>query len=235
MKKLFRTNLFWRLGQSFISDLRASKFLAQKLCVLQKRFSPKEFCLGFTLIELLVSVSIVTVIMSVVIFNYGGFNDTLALSAAEQDLAVAVREAQTYGLSVKEVSVGSGNFLSAYGIYFSPTSAGSEYDVFVDANRNGLYDPGSGCGSGSTECIEKFTFRDGIVVSAIHDVSNVTPVSATSMQISFLRPNPDATINFVTSGGSIVESSLTGKVVLTSPQGKTATVTIGSTGQISVQ
>ncbi len=189
---------------------------------------------GFTLIELLVSISIVTVIMAVVIFNYGGFLDTLALSAAEQDLAIGVREAQTYGLSVKEVSVGSGQFTSAYGIYFSPASPG-EYDVFVDKNGNGLYDVGSGCGSGSTECIEKFAFRDGITVSSICDTSACPPSSASSMQITFLRPSTDATIDFVSSGGSIVESSLTGKVVLRSPQGKTATVTIGSTGQISVQ
>jgi prepilin-type N-terminal cleavage/methylation domain-containing protein len=189
---------------------------------------------GFTLIELLVSISIVTVIMAVVIFNYGGFNDTLALSAAEQDLAIAVREAQTYGLSVKEVSVGSGQFNAAYGIYFSPTSP-SEYDVFVDKNGNGLYDAGSGCGSGATECLEKFIFRDGVTISAICDDTSCPPASASSMQVTFLRPNPDATINFVNSGGTIVETGLTGKAVLMSPQGKTATVTIGSTGQISVQ
>jgi len=190
---------------------------------------------AFTLIELLVTISIITVIMSIVLFNYGGFTDTLALSAAEQDLAIAVREAQTYGLSVKEVSAGSGQFNSAYGIYFSSASAPTEYDVFVDKNRNGLYDVGSGCGSGSTECIEKFIFRNGVTVSAIHDGGDITPSNANNMQISFLRPNPDATILFVTSGGVVVEPALTGKVILRSPKGTTATVTIGSTGQISVQ
>ena len=191
---------------------------------------------GFTLVELLITISIVTVIMSVVIFNYGGFLDTLALSAAEQDLAIAVREAQTYGLSVKEVSAGSGQFNSAYGLYVSPASAPTEYDVFVDKNGNGLYDVGSGCGSGSTECIEKFVFRDGVTVSSICDASNnCPPTNADNLQISFLRPSPDATINFVTSAGGIVETSVSSKVVLTSPQGKNETVTIGSTGQIYVQ
>ena len=192
---------------------------------------------GFTLVELLVSISIVTVIMSVVIFNYGGVLDTLALSAAEQDLAIAVREAQTYGLSVKEVSVGSGNFLSAYGIYFNPASAPTEYDIFVDTNGNGVYDAGNGCGSNNTECIEKFNFRDGVTVSAICDGgNNCPPTNADNLQISFLRPSPDASIKFMTNGALVpVETPSTAKIVLMSPQKKTETVTIGSTGQISVQ
>ncbi len=190
---------------------------------------------GFTLVELMVSVSIVTVIMLVVLFSYGMFSDNLALSSAGQELSIGIRKAQTYGLAVKEVAVGGGQFNSAYGISFNPTDAPNEYDIFVDKNENGIFDIGNGCGGSNTECIEKFVFRNGIAVSNICNNSSCPPSGARSMQIVFLRPNPDATINFVTSGGAIIGSPATGKVVLISPKGKTSTITILSTSQISIQ
>ena len=64
----------------------------------------RKFLAGFTLIEMLVSIGIVSLIMAVVFFNYGTFNDDLALTSAGQELSIAVRQAQSYGLSVKEIN-----------------------------------------------------------------------------------------------------------------------------------
>ncbi|MBI4155891.1 MAG: type II secretion system protein [Candidatus Zambryskibacteria bacterium] len=189
--------------------------------------------LGFTLIELMVSVSIVSLIMVTVLWNYGTFNDNLALTSAGQELAIGVRKSQTYGLSVKEVSVGSGQFDLAYGIYFSATDP-TNYYIFVDKNSNNLYDVNSGCGSSSTECVEKMTFRNGIKISQICGASCPIP-EVSGIQVTFKRPNPDAKINFSNSSGASVGGALIGKVILISPKGKTETVTVQSTGQISVQ
>src|SRR3989344_223528 len=192
---------------------------------------------GFTLVELLVSVAIVVLIMSVVLFNYTGFNDNLALASGGQELAIAIRQAQTYGLTVKEVTPGGGRFDSAYGIYFDPSSSPSAYYIFADINSNKTYDAGSGCGSGNTECVGRFDLRNGVKISGICDQNACPPeVSVKMMDITFLRPNPDACIYFTNNGGQIkVGPSLTGKVVLTSPKGKTLTVRIESMGQVLVQ
>ncbi len=192
---------------------------------------------AFTLVEVLVSLSIITAILSVVMWNYGGFNDRLALTGSGQELAIAIRQAQTYGLTVKEVGIGSGQFNYAYGIYFNPTISPSDYYVFVDSNANKIYDVGSGCGSGSTECVEKFSLRNNVKITSICDGLSCPPVaSAKSLDVTFLRPNPDATINFTDGVGNIVtSSSVRGKVIMTSPKGMTLTVTIESTGQILVQ
>ena len=198
---------------------------------------------AFTIIELLVSVSIVALIMSTVIYNYSAFNDALALSAGIEEMASATRQAQTYGLSVKESIAGSGLFNAPYGIYFD-TSDPTHYYLFVDKYPvaggsgpagNGKYDALSGCGSGNTECVEKNTLRDGVVISSVCDASVCPPAGATSLQVTYLRPNPDGRISFTDSAGNSVGSSLTGKIILRSPKGKTGTVTIESTGQISVQ
>ena len=193
---------------------------------------------GFSIVEMVVSVSIVALVMAVILFSYSKFNDNLALGAAGQELAIAVRQAQVYGLTVKEVSVNSGNFNTAYGAYFDLNDL-SNYYIFADTNGDKVYNVGSGCGSGSTECIEKIALRNGVKISQICDgVSNCPPGpggSVTNLDITFLRPNPDATINFANSGGNIKATTLTGKVVLISPRNKTLTVTIESTGQVLVQ
>jgi len=99
-----------------------------------------EFKKGFTLVELLVTVSIATILMSLVLFNYGTFNDNIALSSAGQEMAIAVRQAQAYGVNVKEVKAGSGKFNSGYGIYFNPADSPSDYYIFVDTNGDKKYD-----------------------------------------------------------------------------------------------
>lgn len=192
---------------------------------------------GFTVIEVLVSLSIMTFIMSTVLFNYTEFNDNLALSAASEEIAIAVRQAQTYGLTVKEVS--GGNFDSAYGVYFDFENDPTNYYIFADAvTVNGKYDVGSGCGSGSTECVERFSLRNGIRITSICDgaLPCTPPIGAKKLNVTFLRPDPDATILFTnTAGATVAGPSFTSKVVLTSNRGGTVTLTIESTGQVSVK
>jgi type II secretory pathway pseudopilin PulG len=195
---------------------------------------------GFTLVEALVSIAIVTMIMSSVLFNYSTFSDNLTLSSAGQELAIVIRQAQTYGLTVREVTreiTAGGQFDSAYGVYFDKNDPTSYY-LFADLNGNQKYDVGNGCGSGenNTECVEKLTLRNNVRVSDVCDGSNCPPhPSVKTINVTFLRPNPDANIIFTNNGGiNVGGQSLTGKVVLMSAKGKTLTITIESTGQVLV-
>jgi len=191
---------------------------------------------GFTIVEVLVSITIVTIIMTVILFNYGSFTDKLALSSAAQELAVTLRQAQTYGLSVKEVASSPGNFDSAYGVYFDLADQ-SKYYLFADVVPNKMYGVGNGCGGNATECVQQFTLRNGIRITGLCSDTLCTPASGANfnaLSVSFLRPNPDASLYF-TNSGVFFSSPVRGKVVLTSPQGVVATVTIESTGQVLVQ
>ena len=182
--------------------------------------------------------SIVGIILSVILFNYTVFSDSLGLTAAGQEMAIAVRQAQTYGLSVKEVRPGGGNFDSAYGVHFDVNSPNG-YLLFADVDGSKTYDAGNGCGSFTTECIERFYFRNGITISpnGLCDGNSCPPqASVRMMDITFLRPNPDARIYFTNNGGMIkIGPSLTGKVLLVSKKNKTITLTIESTGQVLAQ
>lgn len=185
---------------------------------------------AFTILELLVSTSIIGVILSVVFWNYAGFNDNLAISGAAQEMAIAVRQAQTYGINVKETAVSSNLFSSSYGIYFS-SSIPNSYRIFVDLNGNNVYDSG--------ESIEQVSLRNGVTISGACDATNCPPSSPagiTGVSITFLRPSPDARIYFTNSSGASVAGPVNStRIRLTSPKSKIMYVNIEVTGQVTIQ
>ncbi len=195
---------------------------------------------GFSLIELLVSIAIITFLMGTVLFSYRDSNDRLVVNSAAQELAIAIRQAQSYGLSVKESGIGTGAFSYAYGIYASPILDNTSYYIFIDRNANGLYDAGSGtCGEVTTECIEKITFRNNVTMQQVCAVpigsSDCPNPFAGSLYVTFLRPNPDANIDFLDLTNSIVMNNFpTGKFKLISPNGLVVSVRVESAGQVYV-
>jgi hypothetical protein len=72
-------------------------------------------------------------IMAVVLFSYRSFSNHLAVSAASQEIISATRQAQTYGLSVRETGKGTGNFSTGYGVSFGTINP-TEYYIFADKN-----------------------------------------------------------------------------------------------------
>ena len=192
---------------------------------------------GFTVAEVIVSVAIISVLMTVVLFNYSIFNDNLALTSAGQEIASSIKQSQQYGLSVKEATVGLGQFGYAYGVYFDRVVDTTNYYIFVDKDGDRQYDVINGCGSADTECVEKIPIRNKVRISTICDGVACPPIAtANMMDITFLRPNPDARIYFTNSAGAIVAGPTnTGKVTLISQKNRTITITIDVTGQVLVQ
>lgn len=191
---------------------------------------------GFTLTELMVVVSIAVAMSVVVLFNYRGFEDKISLNTAKEAILVTLREAQVYGLSVMESGSGSGQFNYAYGVYFSLDDP-THYYLFVDKNANKIYDVGSGCGNSNSECIRQETLQNGVTLSAFCDNTTCPPNSSIrNLSISFLRPRPDAEMDFTDGAGNVwgTSQALT-KIVLVSQQNQNKTLVIESPGQIYEQ
>lgn len=199
---------------------------------------------GFTVIELMVTISIMTVIMSVILFAYGKFSERLSLNAAVQEISIAIRQTQTYGLSVKE---SGGAFNAGYGIYFNITDP-TNYYIFVDKNNDQMYDGGASCASSGDCLVENIPLRNAVILNSIcgaafggslncpADVNNPSGQSIKGMTITFLRPSTDAIIRFIKTDNTFYGGVFqTGKVNLRSVQGSTVGVTVENTGQISVQ
>ena len=199
---------------------------------------------GFTLIELMVTISIMTVIMATVLFAYARFSERISLGAAVKEISIAIRQTQTYGLSVKEAG---GGFDAGYGIYFDINDP-SNYYIFVDKNNDQMYDGGGSCASSGDCLVEKIPLRNAVTINGIcgaafggtigcpPDINSPSGQSVKGMTITFLRPSTDAIIRFVKTNNTFYGGIFqTGRVNLRSVQGSVVGVTIENTGQISVQ
>ncbi len=197
---------------------------------------------GFTLLEMMVVLAIVSVIMAVVLFGYSAFSQNLSLSSAIQEMSVAIRQAQTYGLSVKESTVGASKFSAGYGLYFTTTDP-SNYYIFTDVNNDQKYDGGANCASSGDCLVEKVTLRNRVTITGLCGVvfgatTLVCPPGANvvGMTVVFLRPNPEAAIRFINNDNTFYGGTFqTGKITVSSQQGRTSFITIENTGQVSVQ
>lgn len=188
---------------------------------------------GFTLIELLVVSLIIIVLTTFILFQQAKFNSATLLRSLTYSIALSVRQAQTYGTSVRGFTPSGGGetFSQGYGVYVpSAGTSATAYYIFSDINNNGRYDPG--------EELPAFNLGKGYVINALQAVptgqSAATAVS--TLTIYFRRPNPDAC--FATTGActSDTESAYSAGYIQVRSTGnnETRSIKVASTGQITV-
>ncbi len=203
----------------------------------------KEKQKGFTIVELLVTLGIMVTITSVVLSNQSVYTDGAALSNLAEEMSITLSQAQSYGIAVKELTPGSSDFSSAYGITASLLASGSSqaYLFFADRNSNQAYDGSWDCAvGGASECLERvdFTHSNYIEEICVVRTNGVDQCNVASrVDISFLRPNTEAQITFYNSSGNLYDPpNLKGvRIVLMSPAGRSNSVVVYSSGQISTE
>lgn len=171
---------------------------------------------GFTLVELLVSIAIFTAITTIAVYNHAGFNGSILLTNLSYEIALSIRQAQVYGVSVRQGA--SQGFNSGYGVHFD-TSLPTQYVLFEDKNVNNVRDSG--------EDLQTFNITKGNRISKLC-FNSATPCNAATADVTFIRPNPDAYIKSAGSAYSTID------ICVSSPQNVVRRVTVESTGQISV-
>jgi type II secretory pathway pseudopilin PulG len=187
--------------------------------ILQRKSSER----AFTLVELLVSVGIFTLITTAAVFNNNQFNGNVVLSNLAYEIALSIRQAQVYGTTVKQST--QSTFDAGYGINFNLTgqSGPTTYTLFEDRpTPNREYDAG--------EALETFTIRKGNRISKIcvFQPQSTDCTSVTALDISFVRPNPDA---YIRSGGTKYTKT---EICLASPLNNKRKIIVEATGQLSV-
>ena len=184
---------------------------------------------GFTLLELLVVSSIFTVVTSLVLVKFSLFNNTILTTNLAYDIALSIRQAQTFGLNVK--GFGSGTsvvFDTGYGVHFASASNNS-YILFADLNKNKKYS--------SNELIESFSIKGGHIIEKFcASVSGSSQICSDEfggpddLDVVFTRPDPDAVIKSY--DPEVTYQSATIRV--RAPQGVRREIKVYSTGQIAI-
>jgi prepilin-type N-terminal cleavage/methylation domain-containing protein len=151
---------------------------------------------GFTLVELLVTISIFVILTGVVLFNQTRFNSTILLTNLAYDTALTIRQAQNYGINIKEFDSGSGNGgkFVPYGVHFD-TSSDKSFILFADLNSDGIItEPTLNSCVALEGCVNRYSIKRGNYISDIEVVKGVSTSSPSILDITFERPNPDAKI-----------------------------------------
>ena len=198
----------------------------------------KHLSRGFTLLELLIVIGIFIIITSLLVANYNRFGGNLLVSNLAYDIALSIREAQAYGIAVKgyqNPDTGSGGFTFGYGINVDGTSLpATSYVLFTDLKPNTLYD------ADENELLKTYSLQKGNVIANICatratngnlDCATDNTGNATrQLTITFLRPNPEATIRAKT----LTTCGCRERICIRSPQGKMKSIYIQTSGQIAV-
>ncbi len=150
--------------------------------ILQKKNNLEE---GFSLMELLVVIAILIILLSISLFNYDKFGKDVELENAVYSMALAIREAQVYGVNKALKDVGGSNVEDyfggdyGYGVYFNRAGASSgpsnsqKFVLYIDndsgANANNkIFDSSSDCsGSANDECYSQIFLTKGNYIKEI--------------------------------------------------------------------
>lgn len=193
---------------------------------------------GFTLIELLVVCGIMVVVTGIMLASNKKYGGNVTLQNFAYDLALSVRQAQVYGISVQRFGSGeSASFTSGYGVHFdtSTPAAATTYIIFADAvSANGLYDQG--------EFVRTMSINRGYKILRLCAPAGTDPACTggsvvSRLDILFVRPEPDALIavppaQCFKAASPACQSNA--RIVLKSPQGGTMSVSVQANGQIAV-
>lgn len=182
---------------------------------------------GFTLVELLVVASIITIITLVILAKHGSFNSTILLKSLAYDVALSVRQAQVYGISVRAAQSGGDPFDVGYGIYITSANP-TTYVFFEDLDRDNHYD-------GEAESVEVFSVRRGYRLARFcallpSGIERCAPGELTSLSVAFDRPDPEAIIT----SDLLNDAYASAYIEVESPGGTRMRIDVSSTGQISV-
>lgn len=198
---------------------------------LKRRISQRSR--GFTLIEMLMTLVIFSIMTGVVLVNQDKFDSTILLNNLAYDVAITIRQAQTYGVNVREFRdyTGLGQFV-AYGVKFA-ANQNKSFVLFADADSNKQFDGDFDCPQDDTECVERYAIKRGNIIQSICAGPNADECDKKidSLTILFKRPDPDAMIMLNSNG----EKKAFAKIVISTPNEAKKSIIVRSTGQIYVE
>ena len=140
---------------------------------------------AFTLIELLVTIAIVMLVTGMALVRYGSFNNTILLKSQALEIALNIRQAQQYAISVSNFT---GDTANAFGIHFALDNSSNSYILYQDTigGHNLTYTKTS---TQDEQVGQPYVIDPRFVLQKVCSNSSCSRQQAS---ISFKRPNFDA-------------------------------------------
>lgn len=215
----------------------------------QFHFYKKNNQSGVTLIELIIVVGIVSLVSTILMFNYSDFRGNISLRNLSQEVGLSIRKAQTYATSVQSINDTSLNatVFPSYGVSLSfdggddTMPSDKRFVLFADIPESGqttgdkIYKSDGQCGNmqPGSECVEVFTIATSDRIVKLCTTERGCIESGT-INIIFTRPAPDAYI-CIQNGADCNDIASNIDIYIESAQGQTRAVRVWNTGQISIQ
>ncbi len=190
-----------------------------------------SFDKGFTLVELMVSVAIFAFMTAFLVAKYGTFNQGILLTNLAYDVALTIRNAQSYGLNVKSKPIENQSYSTLfdypYGVHFETGANNKIMIFFADSTADGKYV------ASNNELITSYNIKRGSYVSALCAGTGpgASCAAASSLDVTFKRPDPNAIIK---KNGETASTFSYSEITLVSTDGGVKKVAVRSTGQITV-
>jgi prepilin-type N-terminal cleavage/methylation domain-containing protein len=184
---------------------------------------------GFTLIELIVAIGVVAIIAGITLGSRQNYSRAVNLNNVAHEIALSIRQAQTYGVSSRGSDIGDDISKFSHGIEFD-TDAPQQFILYRNTNGNNGYQP-------DDDLIETYQLPERMEIVAICETlaSDQTCASGSrnDIVIMFSRPNPDAAFYRANGGPSLSRSQAA--IVIADEDGSRQTIITRSSGFISVE
>lgn len=189
---------------------------------------------GMSYVELIVVLAIFSVLSSVVLFNYGEFQERVDIKGLASDITLKVVEAQKSSLNGAWNFYADINWKPSYGVYFNSSDALDSDDIpfnkkfiyFVDLDNDNSYDGLSTCTT--TECLDKIVITKNNYISRIDSYTDSIPTPITT-PLSVIFRRPDSSAIFFPSG--LFDYI---QITIASPRGATALIKLYPSGRAQV-
>ena len=161
---------------------------------------------GFTMIEMTITIFIIAIIATIVLANFGGFGENVAMQRSAQEFALFLRQAQNMSLSVRQIETSAGRIIPpAIGVFLNISSPES-YILFADLDNNKRYDPAVDAKVGNDTFFEKRVKIDSLldqnsIPQSVINIVFAAPEASMTIYNQDNQIGEQAIINLVTTSG----------------------------------
>jgi len=187
---------------------------------------------GFLLIEMLVAVAVVLIVATIAITERDDFSHAVALDNVAYEVALAIRQAQSYGISSRGSDIGDDVYDFSYGVYIDVVASQQTFRLARYSTDPDGTDPNQKEVVEEYQLPERMEFVDFCLFDLDLDETGADCSSEDGGIILFTRPNPDA--NFFTSDGDSRINENNVAVIIENDEGMSRAIITNVTGYIYV-